>query len=75
MRRANFSFLTSAALLIGALLWLAIGNGAGGFFWVLLSLVWFIVSVFQLVRHDTTKVTDPRRTFGRRFLRFILYWS
>jgi hypothetical protein len=75
MRRPTFSLLTSAGLFVGAVIWLMLANGAGAFFWIVFSLIWLFVALYQWLRHDTAVVDHPRTTFQRRFLRFFMFLS
>ncbi len=74
MRRSRLSLVSAAISLVGALIWLVMGNGASGVVWLVISIGWLVASIVQWSRSAEVE-PHPGRRLVRRFSRLMMFWS
>jgi hypothetical protein len=74
MRRSQLSLATASLCLLGALVWLALGNVVSGLLWVVLSAIWLLIAILAGRQPDVIEPSPARRLL-HRFFRVVLFWS
>lgn len=74
MRRSPLSLVTAGLCLLGALVWLALGNVVSAVLWVALSAAWLLIAIVTGRRPEVIEPSPSRRLL-RRFSRLLIFWS
>jgi hypothetical protein len=74
MRRSQLSLVTAAIVLVGAVIFLSLGQAVPGLLWVAISIGWLLTAIVQRTKSDADE-PSPRNRLQRRVSRLLRIWS